>query len=322
MRLIINHQLNPAFNLALEEYALQHMRGNIIILWRNQPAVIVGRNQNTMAEVNLAYAREQGIAVIRRQSGGGAVYHDLGNINYTMVKDGRGKDTATPLFMDFLAAQGLEVKLEGRNDLLLHGAKFSGHALASHKNRHMHHGCILFSTDLSQLGQVLTPAPAKLSHKGVASVRARVTCLAEHLSHINSPEAFIAALAAYWQQYVPALRLTGLEENEIAAVKRLADDKYSQWQWNIGTSPACSLQASRKFDFGLVQLHMRVEKGVIKQLQLFGDFFSQKDKVELERALTGLPLQAEVLKQALEQLDISQYINGMDCRQMLNMLGC
>ena len=231
MRLIHNRSTDPAFNLAAEEYLLSSAREPVYMLWRNENAVIVGKNQDTLAEIDPAYVEAHGIRVHRRMTGGGAVYHDLGNVNYTIIQpeDGQFNDYAyfTADLIAFLATLGVQAKLNERNDIFIDNRKFCGNAQCVKGGRVLHHGCILFDTDLSMLRNVLKPKKGR----GVASVASRVVNLREYID--MSTDAFLEAFAAFL--HCDAYQFTA---EEFIKIKKLADEKYNTWEWNFGVAPA------------------------------------------------------------------------------------
>ena len=224
--LLISHDCtDPAWNLALDEYLLTHFTEEVLSLWRNGPSVIVGRNQNALEEIDQDFVRARGIAVVRRLTGGGAVFHDLGNVNYTLVQPYQEGDfnnyaKFTRPIVDFLAELGVRAELSGRNDLLVEGRKCSGNAQAVRGGRILHHGTLLFSADLSQLAGALRPREIKIQSKGVKSVSSRVTNLAGHLPEPMRVEAFLDRLRA-WFLARPGVRPYQLTAEDRAAVDAL-----------------------------------------------------------------------------------------------------
>lgn len=322
MQLVINRATDPAFNLALEEYALTGMDRDIIMLWRNESSVIIGRNQNAVEEMDMDFVREHGITVIRRQSGGGAVFHDLGNINYTVIH-ALGEDDFsnyrkfTAPICEFLRGLGVDARLEGRNDLLIGGAKFSGNAQAVKGGRIMHHGTILFDADVTRLVGALKPKAAKIESKGVKSVRGRVTNVAEHLPQPMTVEQFFERLAAFFGE-----RTDGqyqLTDADTAAVWTLVEEKYGTWEWNIGCSPAYGYDRSERFPFGVVDVRLSVEDGIIREARIFGDFFGILEIAELEARLTGVRHEAASVREALGGLNLDHYIHGIAVEQLLSL---
>lgn len=325
MQLVINRSTDPAFNLALEEHALTAMERDVIMLWRNAPAVIIGRNQNAVEEMDMDFIREHGIAVIRRQSGGGAVFHDLGNINFTVIHKLGEEDFSdyrkfTAPICAFLRELGVDARLEGRNDLVIDGMKFSGNAQAVKNGRIMHHGTILFDADVTRLAEALRPRPAKVESKGIKSVRSRVTNVARHLPAPMTVEEFFERLADYFRS---GDEITGgeyaLTPADIAAVDRLVAEKYGTWEWNFGRSPAYNYEKSARFPFGIVDLRLEVKDGKIEAGHIFGDFFGIADKAALEEALTGVRHDREAVEEAVAALDLQQYIHGITRDEFLDL---
>lgn len=324
MRLIINKSLNPAFNLALEEYLLTQTDFDVIMLWRNSKAVIIGNNQNAFEEVNVDYVRDHNIAVIRRLSGGGAVFHDPGNINFTVIHALGGEDFSnyakfTAPICEFLHTLGVGAKLEGRNDLVIDGMKFSGNAQAVRNNRILHHGTILYDADFGALAGSLKPRDAKIAGKGIKSVRARVTNVASHLKDPMPPEEFFERLAGYFRGNAGDITEYTLAEADIVGTERLVDEKYSKWEWNFGKSPDYTYEKSAKLECGLIDLRLKASGGVIEEARIFGDFFGMRDKSELEAALTGVRHDREAVGRAIEKFDLHQYIHGISRDELLDM---
>lgn len=316
MRIILNDSIDPAFNLAAEEYLLCRRRENVIMLWRNDRSVIIGRNQNAVAEIDGDFVRENGIAVIRRMTGGGAVFHDLGNVNFTFISDyktGAFNDYKgfTQPVCDFLHTLGVKAELTGRNDLTIDGMKFSGNAQTVSGDKIMHHGTLMYSADLSSLAGALKPRPIKLQSKGIASVRSRVTNIANHLAEELSVEEFLNALYRFFLERVEGVEAHGFSEEERRGIERLVAEKYGKWEWNIGSSPAFTMEKAEKYPFGLVEVGLDVADGVIRKIRIQGDFFGKKEIGVLCETLTGCYHKEEDLLMRLSKVEIGEYISGM-----------
>ena len=235
MRLIRNDCTDPAFNLAAEEYLLTTTKDSLCMLWRNEKAVIVGKNQDTLAEIDQAFVERQGIKVVRRITGGGAVFHDLGNVNFTLIEpeSGHFDDYAyfTADLIAFLATLGVWAEQNDRNDVLIGERKICGNAQCVKDGMVMHHGCILYDTNLAMLTRALKPSPEKLRSKGIASVASRVTNIREHMTISMDTTAFMDAFARFITERHGCVEcaLTGAEQ-----IQKLADEKYSAWEWNYG----------------------------------------------------------------------------------------
>ncbi len=316
MLLIENTSLHPAFNLALEEYLLTAVQEDVLCLWRNSQAIIIGKNQNTLLEINPDYVQKHNIAVIRRLTGGGAVFHDPGNINYTLIQtcghnDFNNYAKFTAPIISYLKTLDVTATLSGRNDLLIDGAKCSGNAQTVRNGRILHHGCLLFSADLSQLSGALRPRPIKLQSKGVASVRSRVTNIAQHLKEPMTAEEFLQGLTHFLRTTLPDVQPYELTQKDIAAVNTLVKTRYGTWEWNFGSSPRYSLQLEEKFPFGLVEASLLVAEGRISAITLQGDFFGSADVSLLEAALVGIPHRCQNIAAALPPSLVEQTIFGM-----------
>lgn len=317
----------PEFNLALEQYVFDTFPRDrsYFLLWQNHNAVIVGRHQNTLAEINEPYIREHGIHVVRRLSGGGAVYHDMGNLNFTYIQDSAsGIQLDLGMFCRPLAqairALGANAEVNGRNDITIDGKKFSGNAQYVKDGRVMHHGTILFDSDLSCAGLALTPDPEKISAKGVKSVRSRMTTVREHLSGDISLAQFKTLLLEKLFAGQPMERYD-LTADDIAAVEELRRTRYGTWDWNYGGSPPCDLQRKKRIEgCGTVECRFHIRDGRITEAVFCGDFFSARDPRLLADRFIGLRPAAEDYRKALEGIDVSEYFTGLSNEALLDIL--
>ncbi|MBE6983272.1 MAG: lipoate--protein ligase [Ruminococcaceae bacterium] len=317
--------IDPAFNLALEEYVFESLSQdyNYFILWQNDCTVVIGRHQNTFSEVNEAFLREKGIRVVRRLSGGGAVYHDLGNLNFTFIQDAAGKAPDLALFCHPVAkairALGANAQVNGRNDITVDGQKFSGNAQYVKNGRVMHHGTLLFDSKLENASNALRPDIEKIKAKGVASVRSRITNLKPLLPPGTTLENFREALlkALFEKEQMEVYSLT---DGDIAAITALKESRYDTWAWNWGASPACDMTLSGRVEgCGRIELRFRVEKGRIAEAALFGDFFSSGDLTALTDSFLGQPATAEGFQTATEKADVSCIV-GLTKEALLDIL--
>lgn len=327
MRIIFHSSTDPYFNLAAEEYLLDHSGDDVFMVWRNERSVIIGKNQNTWAQVDLEYARASGIGVVRRLSGGGAVFHDLGNVNFTFITAGDTIDFAafTAPILRALASFGVEASLGGRNDIVTaQGAKISGCAACvhqtSHGTRRLHHGTLLYGADLSALARVLTPDPEKLSTKGIDSVRSRVANIQELSGRLKnvSAEAF-AGLIADFASGEFGEAVSDLTETEKRGIAHLADEKYRTWEWNFGSSPEFEVTRSCRFPYGKVTAELNAEHGVIGDIRITGDFFSSQDVELLCERLRGVRLEQRELLGQLD--DVALFVKG-SCPEDICTLIC
>lgn len=314
---------DPDFNLALEEYVFESMPRDreYLMLWQNDNAVIIGRHQNALAEIDTNVVTQNGIRVVRRLSGGGAVYHDLGNLNFTFIVDADGESQVDlrrfcQRVADALTALGLDAQVDGRNDILANGCKISGNAQYLRLGRIMHHGTLLFDSDLSRLGQALRPDPEKVKAKGVQSVRSRVANIRSLLPQDMTLSQFRAHLAQYLLQGLPHSRHE-LTQQELAQVEAIRAARYGTWEWNYGTSPACNLLRRRRVEgVGSVQAHILLDRGRISDISFQGDFFSTEEPDGLSDLLRGRAL----TEQALADVEPGLYISGMTNQQLIDLL--
>ncbi|MBE6581946.1 MAG: lipoate--protein ligase [Ruminococcaceae bacterium] len=287
-RLLHNSSTDPFYNLALEEWLMKNCDEDVIVLWQNSPTVVIGRYQNAYAEVNIPYAEKNGISVVRRMSGGGAVYHDSGNLNFTFIvnDDGNGIDFARFLapIKEALASLGIETEISGRNDLLMGGKKISGSAQCRKYGKVLHHGTLLVDVDADVLSSVLNVNAEKLTSKGISSVRSRVTNIKDVYPDVTVSMIDCILTDKLWGR---RLELTDKDKSEI---KLLADEKYSSWEYVYGSSKALSKTVSARFDGGSIQISFDSENGVIKDARINGDFFADGEIALLEEALNGCRL--------------------------------
>jgi len=327
--IIIDSPSNNAwFNIASEEYLLnKYPQEELFLLYVNAPSIIVGRFQNTLAEINLDYVKENNIKVVRRLSGGGAVYHDLGNLNFSFhmplgEEDFSDFSKFTQPVVDLLNKLGVAAKLEGRNDLLVDGKKFSGNAKLTQNGKLIQHGTILINSEMSVLASALKVNPLKFKDKAVKSNRARVTNLVDYLPEDVSLEKFKELLI---QQIIDEneepTQIHQLTEEEISGIQKLADEKYSNWDWNFGNSPTYSFNKAIKVPAGFIELHMDVKKGVIKQIKVFGDFFASKPIEEFEELLLGLKHEEKAIRNLLSTVLIKEYFGSVSLDELMEVFG-
>lgn len=327
MRYLESTSTDPYYNLALEQVVFDGPGQSeaCCMLWQNDNTIVVGKYQNTLQEVNMAYVQAHDVRVARRLSGGGAVYHDLGNVNFTFIAPHQGAGMDFSVFCrpvaDALAGLGVQVELSGRNDMTIEGKKFSGNSQYVKHGRVMHHGTILYDSDLSVVSQALRVPEDKFTSKGLPSVRSRVTNVRPYVKEDLSTGQFLARLREALGKAYDMQPLV-LTREQLDEVQRLRDTVYSTWAWNFGASPACQIVKKRRVEgCGQLELHMDVEQGKLKTLHIFGDFFSLDEPDELARLLLGCPLEESALKERLSGVDLGRYFKGMDrdtlCRTLL-----
>ncbi|MEI7501448.1 MAG: lipoate--protein ligase [Bacteroidota bacterium] len=313
MLIIKRHNTDPYFNLATEEYVLKNFDEDIFMLWRNAPSIIVGKHQNTLAEINVEYVKKNNIHVVRRLSGGGAVFHDLGNLNFTFIRNGQAETMInfrkyTEPILEVLQKMGIDAKFEGRNDLTIGGRKFSGNAEHIWKNRVLHHGTLLFSSHMPDLAQALNVDPLKFQDKAVKSVRSRVTNISEHLTEPMDVMQFASMIEEHIISTHPDARLVELSPSDQDKIHDLVREKYNTWEWNFGYSPTYNLRKILRTEkSGTIEFDIDVHNGTIMNIKFFGDYFSRFDSEEIESALTGVAHNENAITQALEPFAIEDY---------------
>ena len=325
MRYLKNPSTNPYYNMAFDEYCLESLPIDepIFFLWQNRPAVIVGYNQEVNTEVNLDYLKEKGIDLVRRVTGGGAVYHDLENLNYTIV--GRSEDLErdypeyAALMMKALQALGVPATLSGRNDILVEGKKVSGFAKRVCKNRLMVHGTLMYNVNVDVLTHVLNPSTTKLQSKGIASVRSRVTNLCNYLPELSDIQAFKNRLEEILSNNYSDAEYK-LSEADLANIQQLTDEKFATWEWNYGRSPKATLVHSARLACGTVEIHLTLAENRIASCRFGGDFLGNLPASDVEKALTGIPYEINEIRKCLSKLEISRYFDRVSADNLLEMM--
>lgn len=325
MRYLKNPSTNPYYNMAFDEYCLESLPIDepVFFLWQNRPAVIVGFNQEVNTEVNLDYLKENGIDLVRRVTGGGAVYHDLENLNYTIV--GRSEDLErdypeyAALIMKALQALGVPATLSGRNDILVEGRKVSGFAKRVCKNRLMVHGTLMYNVDVDVLTHVLNPSTTKLQSKGIASVRSRVANLCEYLPEIPDIQTFSQRLEEILSNNYTDTEYQ-LTETDLANIQRLTDKKFATWEWNYGRSPKATLVHSARLACGTVEIHLTLAENRIASCRFGGDFLGNLPASDVEKALTGIPYEINEIRKCLSKIEINRYFDRVLVDDLLEMM--
>ena len=319
---------NPYRNLALEQFVFDRLdrKNSYFMLWQNHNSIIVGKHQNTMEEIDSGFIREKNITVARRLSGGGAVYHDLGNLNFTFITDA---DNAKG--MDFsrfcepvrkaLCSFGVPVEISGRNDMTVEGKKISGNAQYIKQDRIMHHGTILYDSDLDMLSRALRPGNDKIESKGIKSVQSRVTNIRPYMKNDMGIADFWEALKGFLAAELEMRELT-LKDEYYPEIEELEEKVYSQWSWNYGKSPPYTLRKVRRIEgCGKIEILLDVgPEGIIKNIAFYGDFFGNRDPGELGEILCGIRLESVEIKTALKKADISVFFHGLDMNTFISTL--
>ncbi len=315
--------VDPSYNLAVEEVlfdSLSEENPAYFILWQNSPSVIVGRHQNTSEEVNESYVKQENIPVIRRMTGGGAVYHDLGNLNFSFLSFKKNNEEIS--FADYLkpivqALQnlGINAEISGRNDMTIDGKKFSGSAKRQNGKKVLVHGTLLISLDMSNLGNILTGNPDKYKSKGIASHRSRVVNLIEFKPNVRPEDLMqeikLALFAKCTDNYME------LPNDLQEKANHLTEKKYKTWEWNFGKSPQYTVRFREKFSWGALDFSAQINKGSIQFCRFYGDFFTNFEIEELENALINLPYNAKSLASFFEKNN-KDYFLGAKKEDLIN----
>jgi len=321
---INTNSFDPYYNLAVEEYFLTNNDEDVFMLWRNNNTAVIGKNQNVYAEINIPYAKEKNITVVRRITGGGAVYHDLGNVNYTFITSREKSGVLnfsyfTSPIISVLSQYGINAELSGRNDILYNGMKFSGNAQYSTDSRTLHHGTLLFDSDLSIMPNLLTVDPDKIKSKSIKSVKSRVSNLKPLFENSDiAVEDFMNLIGDHVQKmYRPTAHTITAAENEKILKLR---EKYASHDWTFTPRGTYENRAKKYFSFGLVDIRYTVKCAVITHIGIYGDFFGTKDTAEIENLLTGVRHERHAVTAALENIKIENYIGSMTKADFINML--
>ncbi|QJC53353.1 lipoate--protein ligase [Paenibacillus albicereus] len=317
---------DPSLNLALEEYILRHLPADndYLLFYINEPSIIIGKNQNTLEEINEEYVKEQGLHVVRRLSGGGAVYHDHGNLNYSFITKDDGESFRnyrkfTAPVIDALRSMGVEAELSGRNDIQVGERKISGNAQFATRGRMYTHGTLLFQSDISHVASALKVNPEKFKSKSTKSVRSRVANISEFLQEPMTVEQFRSRLltALYEGRTVEAYELT---DADWEGVRKLADERYRNWDWNYGRSPAFNMRQVKRLSAGTYDVRLNVAAGRIEQASIYGDFFGTAEVAELEELLAGIRYEPEAVREALEGVELTPYLGPVEPDEFLQLL--
>lgn len=326
MRYLLNNGTDPYFNMALDEFCLE----NIVLdepyfyLWRNRPSVIIGLNQNAYSEVNLGYLNANGITLARRVTGGGAVYHDLQNLNYTIVGWQAANDSVLPpavtgpaVIVEALRQMGVPAELTGRNDIFVEGRKVSGYARRVSKRQEIIHGTLMYDVDIDTLTQVLDTPESKLNAKGIGSVKSRVANLKDFLPGFKSLDEVQAALQDILASGDCQMELT---EDQLAEVQRMADEKFSTWDFIYGRSRQADLVRKAKLPCGTVEAAISLDRGLITSITFSGDFMFDEPARELESKLIGCRFEYDALESVLSQTDISRFFRDTNSSDVLDLI--
>ncbi|MCY7627573.1 lipoate--protein ligase [Bacillus altitudinis] len=328
MLFIDNEQhYDPMINLAIEEYCLKYLdpEETYLLFYINQPSIIIGKNQNTIEEINTKYVEDNGIKVVRRLSGGGAVYHDKGNLNFSFITKDDGdsfhnfKKFTEPV-IKALEKLGVKAELSGRNDIMADGRKISGNAQFATRGRIFSHGTLLFDSEIEHVVSALNVKKEKIESKGIKSIRSRVANISELMDQKMTTEEFRKILLSYifdTNGDVPEYQLTDKDWEKIHEISR---DRYQKWEWNYGRSPKFNLQHSKRFPAGSIDLRLEVKKGIIQDCKIFGDFFGVGDIADIEKRLIGQQYDRKTISDVLEDMDMRHYFGNVSKEDFLDLI--
>ena len=318
---------DPRINLAIEEYALKNLDINesYLLFYINKPSIIIGKNQNTIEEVNQDYVEKNDITVVRRLSGGGAVYHDLGNLNFSFITKDDGNSfhnfkKFTEPVVKALGKLGIHAELSGRNDIMAEGKKISGNAMFATRGRMFSHGTLLFNSEMDHIVSALKVKKEKIESKGIKSVRSRVGNIADFLREpmtIEEFRSFILTNIFEGSSEIPEYMLT---EEDWEKIYKISEERYQQWDWNYGKSPKFNVQASKRFPVGSIDLRLEVNKGKIENCKIYGDFFGVGDVAELEQKLIGVRYEKEAVADVFEEVDVQHYFGNVTKEDVLQLV--
>lgn len=319
---------DPRINLAIEEYVLKKMdieKDDYLLFYINQPSIIIGKNQNTVEEINTDYVEENGILVVRRLSGGGAVYHDLNNLNFSFLTKDDGNSFSnykkfTQPVVDALAKLGVNAELSGRNDILAEGKKVSGNAQYSTRGRMFSHGTLMFNLDIDAVVNSLKVKPDKIESKGIKSVRSRVTNILDLLPEKITVEQFRMEILKSIFGGEENIQYYELTDEDWKNIHEISKNRYQLWEWNYGKSPRFNIQKTQRFPSGGLDIRLDVNKGIIEEAKIFGDFFGIGEVEEVAQLLVGTKYDRTAIAEKLKEIDIPTYFGGISEEDFLQLI--
>lgn len=323
MKIVLNEGTNLGFNMAAEEYMMKNFEDDIFMLWRASRSVLIGKNQNSLEEINYDYVKENQIPVIRRLSGGGTVFCDLGNTNFAFIVSDKEsfsdfRKFTTPI-LEVLKKLGVKAEFSGRNDLTIEGKKFSGNAQYKHKDRLLHHGTLLFSSDIGDLTSAINPKKIKYESKGVDSVKSRVTNISAHLDDDLDIMGFRKMINQHIKETVADSEFYEFTEEEIGKIEKIERERFNTWEWNYGNSPKYSLNQTKKFMGGVVEISFEIKNGKIEKIKFYGDFFSKLNVTDIEKALIGIDHKDDAIINVLNGFKLDDYFMNIASSEIASL---
>lgn len=333
MIFVPNELTDPRVNLAIETFLLKEMPVDepILLFYINEPSIIIGRNQNTIEEINQDYVTEKGIHVVRRLSGGGAVYHDFGNLNFSFIMPDDGNsfrdfEKLTKPIVKALQELGVEgAQLKGRNDLVINDQKFSGNAMYATNGRMFAHGTIMFDSDINEVVNALKVRPDKIQSKGIKSIRSRVTNVKPFLPKDKqdmTTKDFRQAilLKIFGVASEDQVKTYELTEADWQKINEITDEYYRNWDWNYGKSPDFDIERRHRFPIGSIEVRLKVQSGKITNAKIYGDFFGLGEIKDVEDILIGTRYERADLAKVVETIDMKKYFGAIEATEFLDLL--
>ena len=318
---------DPRINLAIEEYALKNLGEDdtYLLFYINEPSIIIGKNQNTIEEINTEYVESNSIKVVRRLSGGGAVYHDLGNLNFSFITKDDGNSfhnfkKFTEPVIKALEKMGVKAEISGRNDIMAEGRKISGNAQFATKGKMFSHGTLLFNSEMDHIVSALKVRKDKIESKGIKSIRSRVANISEFLKEPMTIEQFRLELLKNIFEGASEILEYVLTDEDWKNIHKLSEERYQTWEWNYGKSPKFNVQNSKRFPVGLIEFRLEVNKGIIESCKIYGDFFGVGDVADIENKLVGVTYEKEAIAETLNEVDIKHYFGNVTTEDIVNTI--
>ncbi|ANF96067.1 lipoate--protein ligase [Paenibacillus bovis] len=318
---------DPTINLAIEEFVLKHlpMDDSYLLFYINEPSIIIGKHQNTIEEINAEYVKANHIHVVRRLSGGGAVYHDLGNLSFSFLTKDDGQSfhnfrKFTQPVVEALQQLGINAELSGRNDLQVGEQKISGNAQFSTRGRMFSHGTLMFNSELDNVQSALKVNPEKFKSKSTKSVRSRVANISEFLNAPMTMEQFRDDILRHIFGVEPAdVPQYVLTEEDWAKIHEISAERYRNWDWNYGQSPESNIKHAKKFPAGIIDIRMNIKEGHIHEIKIYGDFFGIGDVADIENKLRGLRYEENAVREALQGIDLKHYFGNVELEDFVGL---